>query len=268
MLRFCAVAVLLVLLAGPGLRAALAGECDSLRATGNAQYPPITWNNAEGEFLGSYVDITRMALDALDIRLVTDDVPRNWARAQAEVKAGNFDLLIGPWFNRERDQWLVYVTPEISLDPAVIFMNADRTFTYQSKEDLRGRVGAMQRANSYGDDFDRFARRSLDIVEVPGWEAAFKLLALGRVDYVPSGLYAGQLTINRLQLDGRIRAAPTPLRTEKMYIALSRQSPCRHLAEPLGAVIARLKADGVVARIMDRYSDFTDLDLPDLNSVQ
>ncbi len=227
-------------------------ECTLVTMTGNPNYAPVTWSPAAGTLVGSYIAFTQAVLDELGVESVAVE-QGNWRRAQEEVKRGKIDMLIGPWFNKERQQWLLYVQPEISLDPAAIFMNTDNQFDFSSMEDLKGRIGVVQRGNSFGEEFDDYADKELNIDAVSSREQTLSLVVLGRADYAIGGYYSGMLLVNSMGYSRKIIAADKYLTEDKMYIAFSRKSPCRVFAKDMSEIIIRMKRDRILEGLTKDY---------------
>jgi polar amino acid transport system substrate-binding protein len=231
---------------------AIAANCDVITMTGNPEYAPVTWKTKDGGMKGAYIEYTQKLLSELGYKSKAKAMG-NWQRAQSMVKKGKIDMLIGPWFNTEREKWLEYVQPEVSLDPAVVFVNVDKEFDYKEFSDLKGKRGTMQRGNSYGEAFDQYASKNLTIELVNTWPAAFKKLALSRADYIPAGLYVGQLEIEKLGLTDKLKALPRPITKDKMFIAFSKQSVCKNIAAEMTSLIVKYTKSGVIEQLTSKY---------------
>ncbi|NAT17991.1 ABC transporter substrate-binding protein, partial [Pseudomonas syringae pv. actinidifoliorum] len=69
-------------------------------------------------------------------------------------------------------------------------------------------------------------RQHLALERVSGLTPAFQKLALGEVDYVLAGRYAGMVMVQTLSLSADLIAQPLPVDTPGLYLALSFNSAC------------------------------------------
>lgn len=220
--------------------------------TGNPGYPPITYKSPEGALVGAYVDITKQLLTELGVPS-SAKIHGNWKRAQLSVKQGKVDILLGPWYNEDRNVWFDFVYPELSPDEASIFVRKSNPFEFTRYEDLIGKEGVMQLGNSFGLMFDEFAKANLNFSYVNNWAQAFNMLKAGKAEYIPHGKFAGLLLISEMNLENDIILLEKPLAKEPMYIAFSKKSACRHLVKEMAPIIKRLTESGEITEIIDRH---------------
>ncbi|MCF5300236.1 ABC transporter substrate-binding protein, partial [Pseudomonas syringae] len=69
-------------------------------------------------------------------------------------------------------------------------------------------------------------RQNLTLERLPALTPAFQKLALGEVDYVLAGRYAGMVMVQTLGLSTDLTAQPLPVDTPGFYLALSFNSAC------------------------------------------
>ena len=230
----------------------IANTCNTVTVTGNPEYAPVTFKNKSGEMVGSYIEFTQMVLKELGVNSIAKTAG-NWRRAQETVKEGEIDILAGPWFNENRNVWLDYVQPAISLDPAVIATKKGKEFNFKVMTDLVGKKGVMQRGFSIGEEFDTYSKASLKMKEVNKWESALKMILMGRADYAPIGLHQGLLDAARYGLSDQLSFLPNPITKDRMYIGFSKKSNCRYLAEKMTPIIERFKKENVLEKLTEKY---------------
>lgn len=220
-------AVCCVALALPSLTLAEARDCKNLRATGNAEYPPYLFRESEtsNDLLGANAQIMALLAEKLGVKIeVVYTGP--WSRAQKEVRDGRFDLLAGAFFTVPRAQYMDYVYPAFLTTKSVVWINKEKPFEYQRREDLIGRAGATVIHNSFGEEFDEFAKANLDLNGVASLQQAFNMLVLGRVDYLlyensPAEAYSRTWGVN-----DKVRVAGDGISAEGLYLTLSHRSAC------------------------------------------
>ena len=244
--RWCKVAALCLMLLGTVTARADHHEgdnsCRTLVVTGNPEYPPWLWsvNGPGGELEGAAAQLLREALDGSpwtpEFRAV-----ETWARAQAETRLGRADMIAGAFITAERQTWMDYIQPPMADMPNVIFTRKDGVFPFDKWSDLIPYRGATLLNNSFGQEFDTFARQNLRIEEVGSIEQAFRMLARKRVDYVVFERYQGMILLNVLRLTDVIVPLRHPVNAEGLYFTVSKASPCN--TEALKAHLARRVAE-------------------------
>ncbi|AEF55695.1 substrate-binding periplasmic protein [Marinomonas posidonica] len=208
--------------AGPSL-----ASCDELTATGNSEYPPFLWRDKQNSM--QLQGANRIIMDELSHRI---GVPIRlqhvgpWSRAQSEVKAGRIDLMAGAFYTNNRADYMDYFTPVILYTQSVVWQRKATPFPFQRKEDLQGHWGVTVINNSFGEQFDRYAKDNLNILTVASLAQALKMLATNRVDYVlyeksPAQAYAGLLG-----LSDELEAVEPHVSSEGLYLTFSKASAC------------------------------------------
>lgn len=159
--------ILLAALFVPGLAAA-AGSCERLVATGNPEYPPYLWRDPQDpkRLIGANADLLQRLGKELGVRI---DVlySGSWEKAQEEVTSGRADLLAGAYLTLARLGSMDYVHPPFLMTSGVVWVNKDAAFPFIGRDDLIGHKGSVLAGSSLGEEFDRFAKASLDLKPVP-----------------------------------------------------------------------------------------------------
>jgi polar amino acid transport system substrate-binding protein len=202
-------------------------ECTKLSATGNPEYPPYLFKDSHNPktLIGANTEILKEVGKALNIEIeVIYSGP--WSRAQQEVREGRIDLLAGAFFTVPRAQYMDYIYPPFLTTKSVVWVDKDRPIKYAKKEDLIGLKGITVINNSFGQEFDTFAKAQLSISTVPSLKQAFRMMKLGRVDYLlyeesPATAYAASLRI-----EGQTDIIGPEISSEGLYLTLSHQSKC------------------------------------------
>lgn len=168
----------------------------------------------------------------------------SWADAQAEMREGRADAIVGIYYNDERAGYLDYVRPSFMPDPVVAMVAKGKAFRFAGRGDLIGRKGVTNEGESYGPEFDAFIAGRLTVARARGVEATLDDLVAGKADYAIIGLYPGFDEAAKHGLAGRLEALEPPLLTAEMFLAFAQKSPCRALAGKVGAALAAMRADG------------------------
>jgi polar amino acid transport system substrate-binding protein len=200
--------------------------CHLFTASGNAEYPPYLWRSPQNPevLTGAISGFLHKVSKRLDIKI---DLQYSgpWGRTQEEVAAGRIDFIAGAFYTDARSERMDYLRPAFQLTRTVVWVNNEKPFEFNRWEDLVGRQGVTVIHNSFGQEFDDFARKHLTVHQVGSLEQGLKMLNGQRVDYVlyeenPARAYAarnGYLNIHPLAQE---------ISSEPLYLTLSKKSAC------------------------------------------
>lgn len=225
--------------------AATAQSCARIVLTGHATYPPVSW--AAGSTLrGAGISVVeRLAKDAgVPIVVVNEG---SWDAAQAAVKSGKANAIVGIYRTQARLPFFNYVEPAIAQDPSAVVVRADSRFVYKNWNSLVGKKGAVSKGESYGHAFDAFMHEHLTTQDVTGFGGVYDAVLGKQADYGLVGYYSA--------LAGApptIRVAEKNFVTEGLYLAFGKSSPCgARLSAGFSKDIARLAKDGTIERLFN-----------------
>lgn len=241
----------------PQLGAAQTHRCDTLTATGNSEYPPFLWrkNLETNQLLGT----NSMILNEIGKRLgkaISLQHTGPWARAQREVKSGRIDLMAGVFYTQARSRYMDYISPAFLETQSVVWTNKLAPFDYQDKHSLKGKLGATVINNSFGQSFDAFALKHLNVTTVASIEQAFKMLLGKRVDYVLYEELPGEAYIQQIWQDVPFQVQRPAVSGEGLYLAMSQNSPCNTSAfrAELAEIMQVLTKEGFFEKIKHQGS--------------
>lgn len=218
---------MVLLLATAFSSAAHANEsCKSLIATGNPEYPPYLWRDPEDEnrLIGANAEWMQLLSKEIGIPIDIKYVGP-WGRVQEEAKLGRVDLLAGAFFTLPRLEYMDYFYPAFRETRTVIWTRNNFNLPYKKWSDLAGKQGVTVINNSFGEDFDRYAKESLKISMVPSLEQALKMLSLSRADYLIYEEDPGLAYVAKLNISG-LKTVTPPITNENLYLTLSHKSAC------------------------------------------
>ena len=235
--------------------AGAAGKCERLVATGNPEYPPYLWRDPQSpkHLIGANADLLTLIGEELGVKIeILYTGP--WSRAQDEVRTGRVDLLAGAFLTLPRLEYMDYVHPAFFVTPSVVWVNKDRVFPYSGWEDLRERTGGTLVNNSFGQQFDSYAKANLNLEEVPSLTQAFQKLLLGRTDYVLYERYPGVALANTLGMLDSLETLEPPISSEGLYLTLGHNSACNDawLRGQLAKKMTELTAAGLPETLLQR----------------
>jgi len=241
-----------VLLSGPLFAA---GKCERLVATGNPEYPPYLWRDPQSpqHLIGANADLLTLIGEQLGVKIeILYTGP--WSRAQDEVRTGRVDLLAGAALTLPRLEYMDYVHPAFFSSPSVVWVRKDQGFPYSGWEDLRGRTGGTLVHNSFGQQFDAFAKANLNLEEAPSLLQAFQKLLLGRSDYVLHERYPGMALAGTQGMLESLETLEPPISSEGLYLTLAHDSACNDpwLRGQLAKKMTELTAAGLPETLLQR----------------
>jgi polar amino acid transport system substrate-binding protein len=232
------------------------GPCATIIVSGNAEYPPLTWQDKRNpdKITGFAVELLEIACKDIGIS-VEGRYVGPWARAQAEVKVGHVDMLGGAYITEERKNFMDYILPPFVMDPTVIFIKKGDQLVFEKWDDLIGFLGGTPIGNSYGEVFDKFEKEKLTIERVTRLEQAFKKLETGRNKYVVYGLYPGLAEAEVTGFRDKIAYLPNSVISEGLYFTISKKSPCNcpQIKEHLAQQVKEFSDRQLPERLMEKY---------------
>jgi polar amino acid transport system substrate-binding protein len=244
----------ILLLAGLSALAAQAGAFapgGPIVATGHPNWPPFSWQQGN-VITGAGAEVTQLVMRELGLS-VTFRAVGNWKRAQAEVEAGNVDLLVAAYQTSARRQYMQFNMTPFADDANVVWVAKGRAFPFKKWEDLIGRNGTAMLGESYGQDFDTFIEQKLKVERVNTPQQNLQKLVMGRADYYPFSRYGGQIQVSQLGFDGQVEHLPGLISTEGVYLGISRKSALIAHMPKIEAIIARLRQDGTLDQIIRKH---------------
>lgn len=230
-----------------------AGKCERLIVTGSPDAPPYLWRDPQDpkRLMGANADLLTQAAGELGIKL---EVVYGGKRSQAleEVRTGRMDLLADAPMNTAQLESLDYIHPPIVQNNIMVWARRDHAVPFNAISELHGHPGAISEKTRLTPLFEAQTRQHLTLERVSGLTPAFQKLALGEVDYVLAGRYAGMVMVQTLSLSADLIAQPLPVDTPGLYLALSFNSACNDpwLRGQLAKKMAESAASGLAGDVI------------------
>ncbi len=227
-------------------------DCTHLVASGNPDYPPYLWISKDGHTLeGAATQFIKRVgeLSGVDIRVVHSG---SWGRVQQHMRDGTIDLIAGAFLTVPRLDYMDYFYPAFQGTRTVIWTRDNLDLNYRQWSDLVGVEGLTVINNSFGQNFDTYARENLTIREVPSLEQGLKMLALNRGEYLIYEEFPGKAFAAREHIQN-IRSYPIPVSTENLYLTMSHQSACNTgaLRGRIAKAVFKLVSEGVMSELLE-----------------
>lgn len=228
--------------------------CPMLVASGNPQYPPYLWRDPtdEQKLIGANADLMQWLAAEIGIPIETRYVGP-WGRVQEEMRAGRIDLIAGAFFTLPRTEYMDYFHPAFRETRSVIWTRTAAPVAYKRWSDLAPRQGVTVINNSFGVEFDNYARQSLKISQVASIEQAILMLQRGRADYLiyedtPAEAYAAR------NGGPAIQPLMPAIAREGLYLTLAHRSRCNtpELRGRVARAVYKLSQDRVMNRFVEQ----------------
>ena len=219
-------------------------------ASGHPEWPPIMFRS------GSAIDGAGAAL----VKKIFADlgVPieinytGTWDEVQGKARTGDVDVLVAAYKTTERLGYMVYSDP-YTTDPVAIYVARGKAFPFNTWDVLIGRKGIAMVGDSYGQEFDDFAAKSLTLTRVTTTQQAYDMIANGQGDYFLYSLYAGDDFLKKAGTAAQFESLPKFVDEEFFYITISKKSPYVTYLNLLNQQLAKYKADGTIAALIAQY---------------
>ena len=227
--------------------------CQKLVATGNPEYSPYLWRDAQDDskLIGANADLMQLLSKEIGIPIEVK-YAGPWSRVQELARTGKVDLIAGAFFTSARLDYMDYFYPAFRSTRTVIWTTSANTFPYRTWSDLRQRKGLTVLNSSVGEEFDAYAKKSLSIASVATLEQALQMLVLARTDYLiyeedPGLAFAAKLNITGL------KTAPVAVSTENLHLTLSHKSECNtgELRGRIAKAVLKLTKDNVMKALVE-----------------
>ncbi|MCL6416370.1 transporter substrate-binding domain-containing protein [Aestuariirhabdus sp. Z084] len=208
-------------------------SCNSLTFSGNSEYPPILWRDPDNpdKLTGVVVEVLEMALSPININLNAQYVGP-WSRAQKKAQKGEIDGLAGAFFTIQRTSYLDYIEPALMQIPSVVFVREGSRAQDHTRgslthwDQLKPLRGVTLINNSFGQEFDTYAKQELNIHTVRSVTLAFNTLLAGRSDYLVYELQPGLAYSDAMGITAKVRHLYPHVNSEALHITMAKRSPC------------------------------------------
>ena len=223
---------------------------DKLIFSSYSQGAPITWAK-DGKLFGVGPEIVETIFTELGVSVESKVYP--WKRVLMSAKRGDIDVIAGVYFTQERANYLEYCKPHYTTSDLVVIVAKGKVFPFNKWDDLIGMTGGILVGDSLGAEFDKFVAEKLNIVRVSNLIQGFKMLAKGRIDYMPMSRTMAEIQAKKFGFRNDIEILSMPINTEKLYIGISKKSPFRKYLPKVNQRLNQLKEQGVIEKLTQKY---------------
>lgn len=225
-------------------------EACQIIAVGSDNWYPYQLRDENGEAYGAGYEILKEILQPLGMKVQLGE-SKPFKRLLTELEDGTTDVFVGLYFNEERKKKYNY-TKEFAVDEVKIFVSKERTFEFNGFEDLKGKLGIINKGASYGNEFEA-AKEYLTLKEVNDVKQQYEMLMNGQVDYYISAYHNAMQNLKKEGFKGKIIPLPKNVKENKVHFLVSKNSPLSDMIPQINEKLDKMKEDGVLDEIINKY---------------
>ena len=182
-----------------------------------------------------------------------------WKRAWESLKNGSIDGTIHIYFNKNREQFLIYSKIPMRYSAIYVFVNKGHEFEFRNVNDVFGKTVGKQSGFFISHEFEQAVKsKKIVLDEARDVDRNIKKLMFKRIDCLVSNPDIVKFYMKKLGLQDEIVQLPVPLVPgQKVHLALSKKGKnikdkLQFMAE-INKTIREIHADGTFQKISDKY---------------
>ena len=218
--------------------------------SGSPSAPPSCWLE-DGELKGAGVDCAKIVLSAIEIE------PRvnyegSWDMVLQKAKDGRIDMVLGVFKTSAREEFLTFSIPYAAV-PVSVCVRKGAVFPFNRWDDLKGRKGLIGIGESCGEDFDAFAKESLDVSYKP-LKDCFQELVAGKADYLVVDYQTGMIAAWQCGASDSLRFLDVPVTTQYYHMAIAKTSRFLEDLPRINQRLKSMKVEDTPERLIAKYT--------------
>ncbi len=226
-------------------------NADEIKLCGDPNYPPFNWSK-KGKIIGVGPEVIQIIFKELG-HTVNNTYNGNWARCLHDIKLNKRAIFTAGYKTEKRKKFMTYTKIPLKDDPQVIIVKKGKEFTYNTWNDLKGKIAGHILGSTLGDDFDRFLKKNVRIERVSSRLQNFKKLDLERIDFEVVGLWSTIIQMKRFGYYDKLTYLKKPISTENMYIAISKKSKFVEYIPYIEKRLEQMHKNGFIDKLIDKY---------------
>ncbi len=220
--------------------------CTSLKVSGDHASAPLMWYNGKG-FEGYAFQVIREISKELDVKIQEVNAGP-WKRVLRSLEKGSIDVVVALHKNEERAKKFLYSDFYIK-SRVLAYTSRVSNLQIESKDDLIKLEGVAPRGMSFGQELDKYMTDHFKIWRTQDSHSAMKMVAEGRADYGLSINVAQHHLIEENIQTRNFKIHENLLEGEGIYLAFSKNSPCKKYLAQVNALIADWKMTGHIKKL-------------------
>lgn len=225
---------------------------DPMIVSGHVSIAPFSWQEGE-KIVGASIDILAQIATDLGIEMESRFVGP-WKRVLFNLEQGTIDVMCGLYATEDRKQFAEF-TEYFAEDRVSIFVWHDRTFPFETWDDLEGKMFGDIIGATRGEEFDAWREKHATVEYVSDQLLNFKMLEKGRIDCIVMSHYPGLINIKQQRYEDKIVPLPQPLSIKYLRYGISKKSPYVSYLPQINEMLIRLREDGATEKIIQKNLD-------------
>lgn len=219
-------------------------KAGTLTVATEGTYRPFSYHDeGSGDLVGYDVEIAEAVAEELGLEIEFQET--QWDAIFAGLEAGRFDVIANQVsINPEREESYLFSTP-YTVSPSVVVVKEGDT-SISSFDDLKGKTTAQSLTSNF---YQLAVDAGANVESVEGWAQAVALLEQGRVDATVNDELTF-LDYVKQNPDAKLEVAAE---TDPSESALAFTKDKTALVKAVDEALAKLKADGTLAKIGEKY---------------
>lgn len=191
----------------------------------------------------------------LDVEIKFYPFERMWNH----LKSGQIDGSIGIYYQKDREEWLIYSDTPMYYVRHSVFVKKGKEFSFNKIEDFYGKRIGRQKGWFITEEFEEAVREGkVFIDEAVSPESNLKKLNEGRIDVLVGNYHIFAYHVKELGLQDKIVALPKDITKKKgVYWAISKQSKNisdkAALMQKINKTIKEIHRNNALTKIENRY---------------
>lgn len=218
------------------------------------EYPPYAYKEQRLN-RGLDIEIISIASERLGIKVRVYFLP--WARAMEDVKTGKIDAMFSMFKTPKRESFLYFTTEHLGNEKVILITNKESDRQARILEDLSGWIIGAVRGNSYGKAFDEY--KKINRIDVTNIKQIIDMVKQrNRVDAGIVNEFVFAYQVKKLAMAGRFKKLEFVVTNQPLYMGFSKVKGKSHqkLAEDYSRVLKQMRYEGVIDRIIHKYTRF------------
>ena len=215
---------------------------------------PMMSVDGSGQAEGILVTLTREAFERAGHKVSFRHLP--FKRAFTEVKLGKVTAMSSLFRTPEREAKIQYPdTPLIEYQMVFIALKDYQRVFENDLSFLQSQRLSLLSGSSYTKRlYDAIDQHQARLEKVKDFDAAARMLLLGRVDVIAVELYSGLEAIRKLQREPDIKILPPPFASIPVYLGYTRERDMTLLMAEVERSFQEMRADGTFNRLLSQYA--------------
>jgi polar amino acid transport system substrate-binding protein len=212
-------------------------------------YAPYMFN-ADGAAKGLYPDMIKAVFNRIGVDVEIKALP--WARALLMGENGEAGIG-GIYKNNKRLEVYDYSEPLFE-EKLVVYVKKGNAFGFNGIPDLAGKRIGVNRAWSYGEEFDKAKAANLFATQEAADNGAnFKKLIFGRIDCFIADEVSADSIIRHEHLEKQIEKLPKPAAMTPAYVVFAKKIDKKDLIKKFNSALADMKKDKSYGKLVEKF---------------